>query len=358
MYLKNYEAFTRYIDSLEISENQSLMIFVGDKSESTVTDLMGYLNGKKISFFGGIYSGLLVGNRNERTGYIVKKLEPFYSTVVLPFMMRMKTDPDTLKGLTAICLVDGLSSKMKDLTDTVFSKLGTNVTYIGGGAGFYDLVHRPCLFDNHGIYKDALLLCIINAESKTFVEHGWKKLQGPFTVKKSYDNVVAELDSDIAFNVYKQVIEEEENIILSKEGFFTFSKDHPFGIDEGFGRVTVRDPITVNDLGEIICVANIPQGCNVYVLKGATELLLESSIKIASQAAQTAPAVYDAMLFDCISRAMFLDEKFSDELNNIQSRLKFDVEGALSIGEISSKANGGLVIHNKSTVLALIENKA
>lgn len=59
-------------------------------------------------------------------------------------------------------------------------------------------------------------------------------------------------------------------------------------------------------------------------------------------------------LSDCISRAMFLEERFEEELQNIQAKMKYPVEGALSFGEIASKRNGELVIHNKSTVLGLL----
>ncbi|EQB87342.1 hypothetical protein M918_09595 [Clostridium sp. BL8] len=41
-------------------------------------------------------------------------------------------------------------------------------------------------------------------------------------------------------------------------------------------------------------------------------------------------------------------------MKNFQSKLKYPVEGALSIGEISSQKNGELVIHNKSTILGLL----
>jgi len=129
---------------------------------------------------------------------------------------------------------------------------------------------------------------------------------------------------------------------------------HPFGIDTGFGRVIVRDPIAVNENGEIVCVATIPQGCQVHILKGDSRLLLDSSIRIAGICAADAPDEYTPLLFDCISRAMFLENKFTTELKNIQEKMRYEVEGALSIGEISSKANGEIVIHNKSTVLALL----
>jgi hypothetical protein len=355
MYFRNLLELKNYVDESSFTPSEQLMIMVGDKSENQVNDLVKYLNEKKVNFFGGIFAGLIVGSSNKREGFIAKKVNPIFSTLVFPFMMRVTADSDTFCGTTAIVFVDGLSGRMKDLTDTVYEKIGMNVTYVGGGAGFYDMKQRPCIFNNTGIYKDALYICILRNKTELKVEHGWNRLQGPFYVKRSYDNVLAELDLYKAFEVYKHVIEEEENLTLCKEDFFTYAREHPFGIQQKDGTLIVRDPISFNDEEEIICVANIPEGSDVYVLKGDVDTLLDSSLHIAKVFKESAPLRYFPMLFDCISRAMFLDDRFEEELANIQQCLQYEVLGALSIGEIACTCNGELVIHNKSTVLALME---
>lgn len=356
MYLKSLLELKDYIEKTEIRPTEQLMILVGEKSAEDVNIIIEYLNIKHINFFGGIYSRLLVGENSYSEGFIVQKHKPIYSAMVLPYLMRFKLELQNLENCTAIVLVDGLSSKMKDLTDTVYNKLGNKIKYIGGGAGFYDLKHRPCIFDNNGLVKDAIYVCIVKADAKIAVEHGWKKLEGPFLVREARDNILVNLDNYTAFDVYRDVIEEHENIRLLKEDFFVYAKDHPFGIEQNNGvDLIVRDPIMVNDNNEIICVANIPQDSHVYVLKGNADTLLSSSLQIAEECAAMAPERYIPLLFDCISRAMFLEELFNVELKNIQDKLSFVVEGALSIGEIASQNNGKLVIHNKSTILGLLE---
>jgi Uncharacterized conserved protein len=356
LYLKSFSQFKEHIGNLELESTEQLMIMVGEKSAQNINELIEYLNNKNVKFFGGIYPRLLVGNRSYSEGFIIQKYEPIYTAMVLPYLMRFKLDLESLSNCTAIVLVDGLSSKMKDLADTVYNKLENNVKYIGGGAGFYDLNHRPCIFDNKGLFSDVLYICIVRSDAKIAVKHGWNKLEGPFVVKESAQNTLAQLDGYSAFEVYKDVIEEHENIRLLKQDFFIYAKDHPFGIvKENQADIIVRDPIMVNDNDEIVCVADIPQGSEVYVLKGDVNTLLSSSLQIAEQCAAMAPKNYIPLLFDCISRAMFLEERFEEELKNIQNKLSFTVEGALSIGEIASESNGQLVIHNKSTILGLLE---
>jgi hypothetical protein len=355
MYFNNIEKLKDYVKEIEMKPSEQLMIFAADRSASEIDEVIEYLNEKEVKFFGGIYAGLLVGEKHLREGYIVNKLEVEYSALVLPYLMRYKTELNPSEDYTAIVLVDGVSSQMKALTDTIYSKMGDTVKYAGGGAGFYDLSHRPCIFDNKGKYEDVAYVCIVKSKLNLAVKHGWKKLRGPFIVEESRDNILSKLDNYDAFDVYREVIEEERRITLYKEDFFTYAKEHPFGIvQKGKIDLVVRDPIALNEDYEIVCVADIPENSEVYILQGDINSLLSSSLQIAENCAADAPDKYKPFLFDCISRAMFMEERFEEELYNIQSKLKNVVEGTLSIGEISSGTNGGIQIHNKSTVIGIL----
>ncbi len=354
MYLNSFPELKCYVDDLSIQQNEKLMIMAAENSIDELDEVREYLNTKNVQFFGGIFPGLLNGNSHETSGFIVQKLDSVYSSLVLPYLMPMRINPESLMHCTAIVFVDGLSPSIRDLTNTVFSKLGSNVRYIGGGAGFRNLEHKPCIFDNRGLYKDALYICVIRPVVQLAVKHGWNKLEGPFLVEKSEGNVLSRLDDESAFDLYRYVIENVEGLRLFKEDFFLFAKDHPFGILQEDTTVIVRDPIAVNENNDIVLVADIPVGSKVYILKGDKDTLLSSSLQIAQECASKAPDEYTPLLFDCISRAMFLEDRFVEELQNIQTKMRYPVEGALSFGEIASKRNGDLVIHNKSTILGLL----
>jgi len=356
MYLSTLNDLKYYVEDLSIGSDERLMIYVGDGCEKEVQDMMNYLNSRNILFFGGIYSKLLVGDRSLSKGYIVNKVKPVYCSIVLPNLMRFNKELDENENYTALVIADGLSSRFKELTDTVYEKLGNKVKYLGGGAGFYNLNHKPCIFDNDGISMDTLYLCIIKSDTKIAVEHGWNILKGPFNVTESNENILSELDGENAFDKYKEILEDETGLAIYKEDFFTYAKEYPFGIMSGTNlELIVRDPISVNDELDIVCLADIPKDSNLFVLSGNARTLLESSLTIADKCSKIAPKKYKSLLFDCISRGMFLEDNFAIELANIQNRMNCTVEGALSIGEIASKSDGSIVIHNKSTVLGLIE---
>jgi hypothetical protein len=354
MYLRNMASLVDHLNTCAIGEDQKIMIFLADRSQDCLVEITALMNERNIPFFGGIFPGLLHNGKYLREGMLVQVVRPVLQTIVRPFLFRVPKELQQLDGHTAIVLVDGLSSQFRDLIDTVESKLSGNITWLGGGAGHYDLTHRPCLFDNRGLYKDALMLCLLAGTSRVAVRHGWEQMDGPYRITGSDQNVLQALDGYRAMEVYRDTIETHRNIILSREDFFSFAKEHPFGLVAQDGSIVVRDPISCTDEGEIVCVADIPENRDVYILRGDRKTLLTASLAIAKDCAGQGSETHTPMLFSCISRAMFLEDDFQIEMENIQSRLKAPLYGTLSIGEIAPHTENGIVIHNKSTILGIV----
>ncbi|MEO7755063.1 MAG: FIST C-terminal domain-containing protein, partial [Dokdonella sp.] len=131
------------------------------------------------------------------------------------------------------------------------------------------------------------------------------------------------------------------------------------GVDGDF---LVRDPIKQSG-DALVCVGELPQNATVYLLKGEAGALIASAGESARAACAESRGrghpidATVAMVFDCISRVLFLGEAFSDELATIESELAncADIFGALTLGEIASSRAGVIELMNKSTVVALIE---
>ncbi|MGE4284598.1 MAG: FIST domain-containing protein, partial [Clostridia bacterium] len=97
MYFKTISEVLNYIESQPVLVSEQLMIMVADKSSWHLKELRDYLNYKNIKFFGGIYAGLLVGHKLKLEGFIILKIQPIYSCLVLPFMMRCNLDMQSLQ---------------------------------------------------------------------------------------------------------------------------------------------------------------------------------------------------------------------------------------------------------------------
>ncbi len=355
MYFKDLDALRTYYEKDDFSNKREWLVFLADRSDYFLMDLTKFCSANNIELIGGIYSGLLVKDEYMNEGLIVLEIHSLFKTKVLPHMMRSCTQEDLIINNTAIVLADGLSPQFKVLIDTVFNRLEDKVTYVGGGAGYYDMIQRPCIFDNKGLYKDVAIVAVLDHPSVVHYRHGWERLEGPFLASKSIDNILCEIDGSPAFDVYNDILKDHIHEDITIEDFFKTAKNHPFGIDLGQEVDIVRDPISVNEKGEIICVAGIPEESDIYILEGNLNTLLKSSFEVAKVCRKNPFIDSWVLLFDCISRAICLGDSFKKELGNIQVIIEKPVYGALSIGEISSLNNGKIQIHNKSAVLAAIE---
>lgn len=356
MYLRTIKEVKTFIESNTFRQSDVCMMFVGEASYDCISEIVDFCNQKTIKIFGGVFAKLLVGSKARSDGFIVNVFNAACCSRVLPLTFRINANLQPDKQYTAFVLADGLSEYLKNLTDTVYNRFGDSVKYIGGGAGFYNLDRKPCIFDNSGVYKDAAYVCVVENEMLMAVEHGWKKLQGPLNVTSANGNELMEINYYNAFEVYRDIIRDESDITISKEGFFTYAKDYPFGIiQEGSNEIIIRDPIKLNEMDSIICVANIPNKCELYIMGGNADSLLRSSEKLAEYCAKNVTKDDKIFVFDCISRAMFLDDKFQTEIANIQSKLPIFLEGALSISEFASGQKGELLIHNKSTIIGVLK---
>ena len=92
----------------------------------------------------------------------------------------------------------------------------------------------------------------------------------------------------------------------------------------------------------------------VYLLESDTETLISSAEQAAITAFSTASEITStSMIFDCISRVLYMEDKFEQELDVIAKHCPTPILfGVLSLGEIANSASGAICLLNKSTVIS------
>ncbi|MEO1255557.1 MAG: FIST C-terminal domain-containing protein, partial [Bacteroidota bacterium] len=133
------------------------------------------------------------------------------------------------------------------------------------------------------------------------------------------------------------------------------SKGFPFGIFREGQEDVVRDPIAVDPDGALVCVGKVARNTSLNILKGENVKLIDS----AKEAALTAitEKSRDLLVCDCVSRILYLEDDFRKELLAVKESVNrfhenLEIEGILSIGEISSGINGYLEFYNKTIVVS------
>jgi hypothetical protein len=353
------------IKQLTLNEKDVVMLSLSETVDVDLDSMVVALDALGITFFGGVFPGVIGDGELLKGGAVLKVLPALFKPVLFQGITDNSFErPDCLSTLPegnkgdAIVIVDGLSSNVSPFLAYVFNLLGNSVKYIGGGAGSLSLKQIPCLFSNEGVFQDAAIVLMLNKGISTGVKHGWKKLNGPFLATKTKGNVILEINWQNAFEVYKDIVESDSGQTLGKDNFFELSKAYPFGIQKKGSEYIVRDPISVDESGALVCVGEVSENVLIDVLSGDKSDLIDA----AEEAADIALAHSEfsqVLLIDCISRHLFLADEYDKSLDVIQRRLNESkqevcLEGMLTLGEISTYGKGYLELLNKSIVVGLL----
>ena len=361
-------ALAKAIQETLVPGTQSLLILANDADKWDPNKVNSLLTSLEIPILGGVFPYLIYKGKQLKEGTLVVGLNVTLELVLVEHLSQSKdtieeqleTNNSTIeKAKYLIMIVDGLTDNIERLTEGLYGVTGQKSITIGCGSGSLDFVQRPCLFSNKGMIYDAALIAAIPAPFKLGLSHGWEVFEGPYLVTKSTGNILETLNYSPAFDVYQEHVEKISGLNFSEHDFFEIAKTYPLGIENLEGEILVRDPIVLKDKS-LVCVGEVPENSVVYLLKGAAENLIAAAGGAAKIACHAKELVDDkdyssVLLFDCISRALFLNNNFDEELSSIEKNINgySDIFGALTLGEIGSSKNGPIEWLNKSTVIAV-----
>jgi len=349
------------------SNAASLLILACNDNNFTKQNINPLIRHCNIPIFGGIYPKLIYKKQLMEQGCIIIGFKQIVNVSLITQVSTLDTDEKLEKVIeqtlpsqdqltsndSFLMFYDALSSHIESFIDCLFACLDHHIKIIGGGAGSLDFKQRPCIFTNEGLLADVIQLVCLQSKIVTGATHGWQILQGPFLVSEAHKQTVKSLNYSPAFNIYKEAIENVSEHKFDSKNFFDIAKHFPLGIEDINNQLVVRDPILA--YGDFIeCVGNVPVNSMVYLLDGSIDSLLNASKEAAIS------ATYDVddsgfsatMVFDCISRVLFMQDSFSQELDLIAEQC-FDQSffGVLSLGEIANNQSGAIKLLNKSTVI-------
>lgn len=200
---------------------------------------------------------------------------------------------------------------------------------------------------------------LLDTDSSLGVSHGWTPVAGPYRVTRSRGPEVCALDWNNAFSVYREVIREAGGPEIREETFFEVAREYPFGISRMENELVVRDPFAVGPDGSLTCIGAVPQGSFIHILHGDEQSLIAAAAdarlmceanwnKTGERGSDTACL---RIFFDCISRVLFLGNRFSEELDAVYDSSR-PLVGACSIGEVANSGDSYLEFYNKTAVVA------
>ncbi len=354
------------VGMLQPEADSVVLLLFSEQDVPDIPELIAALNTRNIPFLGGVFPGLLYGNQRVMEGCILKN----FKTLLPPFCVTGIASSQ-LDGLppfgsvdlehkgTALVLFDGLSPNLYCFLEELNDLLGKQCDFIGGGAGSISLRQQACVFNNEGFFEDAALVCVIDNQVSIGVRHGWEHLAGPLVATHTEGNTILQLNWQKAIEVYSDLVEQDCGLRLTQDNFAGIAQGYPFGILREKADDIVRDPLAMLDNGAIVCIGEVPPNTVLHILKGCKTTLLEAAKKaVLDCSANLDPKVPTKGTFvvDCITRTLFLDQEFSQEIALIHQgvRIEHDEQepfGILSLGELASYGAGLLELFNKTIVI-------
>lgn len=350
-------------------EPKAFLVIAGDANGFSPEELNPVLARCELPVFGGTFPAILSGQAKYDRGTIVVGLDYDVSVQLVEGLSEPAVDfeeaLDDIEDLnnsakTAIVLIDGLATRIDAFVAGLFDVYGFDLNYVGGGAGSLSMERRPCVFTNSGYVSDAAVVGLLPVYSGVGVSHGWEPIAGPFSVTEVERNVVETLDWKPALHVYRDVVERHSGRRLTDDNYFDIAKFYPFGINKVADERIVRDPLSANSDGSMVCVGELHQNTFVDIMNGVPDRLIAAARHARVLASSTMPSDTTAELMfvmDCISRTLCLESRFAEEIDAIYDAATRREEtvplvGALSLGEIANSGRDYLEFLNKTAVVA------
>jgi len=347
------------IESLSGEGVKSILLLTCAENEYVQEKLQLILKASVLPICGGIFPKIIYKNKSFTKGAIVLGL--MIEPEIVNYNMLATSDTQLRSYIEAnsqniknqkdfILIIDALSSGSENFIDCFYNYIGSGVTTIGGGAGSLDFQARPVIFTNQGLQSDVTQVIALPTPIKNSIGHGWKILEGPYLVTASNGHYVESLNYTSPFMIYRDIIQNKTDYPLPENFFSEFSKKYPLGLMSLDGEILVRDPIQT-DGSYLECVGNVPVNSMVYLLQSDSEKMIVAAKDAAQKIVDKEPPS-TLLLFDCISRDLFMEDKISEELEAIQRPFPtVSLVGAMALGEIANTSSGSIRLLNKSIVL-------
>lgn len=257
---------------------------------------------------------------------------------------------------TAMVLTDTLAGYADELIEELTRCTEGLFQFFGGGAGDDVRLDRTYVFFGAEVLTDtAVALEILsNKPIGVGVKHGWEPASEAMRVTDAEGNRVITLNAAPAIEAF-QAHAEATNQSLDQEQPVPFFLSNILGIETN-GNYRLRSPVGINDKGEVTCVAEVPQGSIVRIMR-------TSSVNSAEAAAQATKAALEqldsyqpkiAVFFDCAATRLRTGLDFGLELKSLQNTLApASYIGCNTYGQIARAGGQFGGFHNCTAVVGV-----
>jgi methyl-accepting chemotaxis protein len=301
------------------------------------------------------HSGLGTGLRDDVNGCVREAIREF---------------PDQVDGYpfqSAISLHDGLGAVGEQLAVVSQQKLGPQVSLAGGSAGDDMQMDATHVFEGRTVAEDATAMALLASTEPVgiAVNHGHTPISDPVTVTKADGDTVYELDDRPAFEVWKEAAAEDareqfgydlDDLVPGSEALTKFMTRYEFGIDQGRAYKIRWPGLTEQTDGPLQFAMGVPEGTVFRVMHSPNEAQKTAVREAAREARDQLDegAAAGGFVYDCVCRAVILEDEFDDAVAAIGDELGVPYAGFETYGEVCMERGQTSGYHNTTAVVMVL----
>ncbi|HAZ31579.1 MAG TPA: hypothetical protein DCY61_02595 [Dehalococcoidia bacterium] len=364
---KELSGWQPFLKELSEDNTRGILLFVAEETPFDYQRIQPLLKELKIEVWGGVFPQVIYDGSLYKQGVVGCTLRSPISIEVIKDLGGFAGDlPENFiskNTRTLLVLYDGCAYNVPLLIETLYEISPPETTFIGGGAGSFTNIGQPSLFTTDDFFAGGAIIAALESHLSLGIDHGWQPINEDVAIASKVDRrTLRSINWESAFEYYKNIVEKDAGIELTAGNFAEVARSYPLGMLRYDGEIILRVALSVDAEDNILLGSEMPENSMLIITKGYPEKLIEAAGRAAEQARtafETRKKItpQNVLVVDCITRALFLKNRFEDELRLIKSRAGGGVFpfGFLSLGEIASTGDKYVELYNKTVVIGMGE---
>lgn len=360
------EGWQPFLNELSKDNAKGILLFVGEETPFNYKQLQPILKAMDIVVWGGIFPEVIYNGSLCKQGVVGCAFQSPVSIEVVKDLSKFKNNfPEDFVSKntrTLLIFTSAYADNIPLLIETLYERYFKEMTFIGGSAGSIINVDQPSLFTCNDIFTGGAIIAAAEDFMSVGINHGCQPISDPAIASSVDKNILKSINWEPAFEYYKRIIEQDVGIKLTADNFLDVAKSYPLGMLKYDTEIILRVPFSVGEENSIVLGSEMPENSVLVVMKGYPDKLIAAAGSAAEQAKiafknKKKKSPGKALIVDCITRALFLEDRIDDELKIIANKAGSDVFlfGLLSLGEIASTGDKYIELYNKTIVVGMGE---
>ena len=361
---KEMEGWQPFLDELCKDDAKGILLFVAEGTPFDFKQIQPLLKKTNIVVWGGVFPEVIYNGSLYKKGVVGCSLQSDISLEVIKDLNKFNGDLSddflTENTQTVLIFADGYASNIPLLIETLYEKSLSEMTFVGGNAGSINNIEQPSLFTCDDIFSRGAIIASVDDFVSVGIDHGCQPISDPAIASSVDKKTIKSINFQPALEYYKEIVERDSGKQLSADNFLDVAKSYPLGMMKYDDEIVLRVPFGGGEKNSLIMYSEIPENSVLAIMKGEADIAIAAvgeaamQSKIAFENKMKVPPG-NALVVECLARAMFLEGRIDDELKTIADKVGSDVFlfGFLSLGEIASTGDKYIELCNMTVVVAM-----